>query len=182
MRPYFLVFLLIPLMQALAQSYPSPTNVRQYPIANQFEHLSIKDGLPNNSINSILQDRDGYMWFGTHEGLTKYDGVTFTIFQPNPQQPAHSFQNSIITSLCEGNTNQMWAVTEGGGLHEINTRPGLSRHTPLRLQKPINGITRLPFIKIARTFFGSGRLLDWPAMIPHDITSGCILRLKLKCH
>lgn len=75
------------------------------------------------------------MWFGTHEGLTKYNGATFTIFQPNPRQPAHSFQNSIITSLCEGDSNQLWAVTEGGGLHEINTKTGLITPHPIRAAK-----------------------------------------------
>ncbi|RYF47160.1 MAG: hypothetical protein EOO39_48725, partial [Cytophagaceae bacterium] len=38
------------------------------PIANQFDHLSVKDGLSNNSVNCILQDREGFIWLGTNEG------------------------------------------------------------------------------------------------------------------
>ncbi|MCY7359845.1 MAG: hypothetical protein LH609_20820, partial [Rudanella sp.] len=98
----FLLFLSVPgFAQSYAHTLPgnSERKPRRYPIANQFEHLSIKDGLPSNSINCILQDRDGYMWFGTHEGLVKYDGATCTVFQPNPRQPAHSLQNSIIAGL-----------------------------------------------------------------------------------
>lgn len=72
------------------------------------------------------------MWFGTQEGLAKYDGATFTVFQPNPRQPEHSFRNSIITSVCEGDTDQLWAVTEGGGLHEINTKTGLVTPHPIQ--------------------------------------------------
>ncbi len=72
------------------------------------------------------------MWFGTNEGVAKYDGATFTLFQPNPQQPAHRFQNSTITGLCEGSANQVWAVTAGGGLHEINTKTGLVTPHPIK--------------------------------------------------
>jgi hypothetical protein len=39
-----------------------------------------KDGLPQNSVHAIVQTRDGYLWFGTEEGLTRFDGVTFTVF------------------------------------------------------------------------------------------------------
>ncbi|GAB4012505.1 hybrid sensor histidine kinase/response regulator transcription factor [Spirosoma migulaei] len=160
MRPYFLAFLLIPLMQALAQSYPSPDRYQkkspQYPIANQFEHLSIKDGLSSNSINCILQDRAGYMWFGTHEGLTKYDGATFTVFQPNPQQPAHSFQNSIITSLCEGDSNQLWAVTEGGGLHELNTKTGLVTPHPIKAARANQWNNQITIYKDSRNLLWIG--------------------------
>jgi ligand-binding sensor domain-containing protein len=42
--------------------------------------LSDKSGLPQNSINTITQTRDGYLWFGTEEGLARYDGVHVTVF------------------------------------------------------------------------------------------------------
>lgn len=128
-RSCLLVLLTTSLIPAFAQSYRSrlypEKRPLQYPIANQFEHLSTENGLSGNSVNCILQDRAGYMWFGTSEGLNKYDGATFTAFKPNPQRPARSFQHSVVTGLCEGDTNQLWAVTEGGGLHEINTQTGL---------------------------------------------------------
>ncbi|GAB3925752.1 hybrid sensor histidine kinase/response regulator transcription factor [Larkinella terrae] len=112
-------------MQASAQPYQAAGNPEKYPIANQFEHLSVDDGLSNNYVTAILQDRDGYMWFGTGDGLNKYDGASFTVFKPNPSQPARSFQNGYIMGLCEGDSNQIWAITNGGGLHEINRKTGL---------------------------------------------------------
>ena len=128
-RSYILLLLLIPPIQGLAQTYHSESAdvpmAHNQPIVNHFEHLSVVDGLSNNSINCILQDKEGFMWFGTNEGLNKYDGYTFTVFQPNPEDPARSFQNSRITGLCENRANRLWAVTEGGGLHEINKQTGL---------------------------------------------------------
>ena len=126
-RRYLFVLLIGSFMPGFAQPEKSPKRSPQYPLANQFDHLSTIDGLSNNSINCMVQDRLGYMWFGTHEGLTKYDGATCTIFRPDPRQPAHSFQNSIITGLCEGSADRVWAITEGG-LHEIDTKTG--RVTP----------------------------------------------------
>ncbi|RYF65632.1 MAG: hybrid sensor histidine kinase/response regulator, partial [Cytophagaceae bacterium] len=94
------------------------------PIANQFDHLSVKDGLSNNSVNCILQDREGFIWLGTNEGLNKYDGYTFTILQHDPKHPTQSFQNNNITGLCEDHSGHLWVVTEGGGLHEVNKKTG----------------------------------------------------------
>jgi signal transduction histidine kinase/CheY-like chemotaxis protein/AraC-like DNA-binding protein len=122
----WLLCLLLPGPNGHAQTAP------QFPLANQFEHLSPDDGLSNNSVTSILQDRAGFMWFGTREGLNKYDGHTFTIFRPDARQPARSFRDSYIRGLCEGDTNQVWAVTESGGLHEVNTSTGLVTPHPIQ--------------------------------------------------
>ena len=54
-----------------------------YPQDIRFKHLSSNDGLVSKSINAILQDSDGFMWFGTQDGLNKYDGHTFTIYRNN---------------------------------------------------------------------------------------------------
>ena len=129
------IWLLLPVLLvccrfAYAQT-PGPKSP-QYPIANQFEHLSLDDGLSNNSVTAILQDRAGFMWFGTREGLNKYDGNTFTIFRPNPVPDNRSFRDSYIRGLCEGDTNRVWAVTESGGLHEVNTSTGLVTPHPIQ--------------------------------------------------
>ncbi|RIV26754.1 hybrid sensor histidine kinase/response regulator [Fibrisoma montanum] len=94
------------------------------PANESFRHLSAKDGLSHNSINCILQDRDGFLWFGTNDGLDKYDGHTFTVFQPNPAQPTHSFQGNQVMGLCEDRNGHIWAVTMNGGLHELIKETG----------------------------------------------------------
>ncbi len=102
------------------------------PITNQFEHLSVKNGLSNNLVNCILQDREGFMWFGTNNGLNKFDGHTFTVFQPDLTNPTHSFQNNQISGLYEDHANRLWSITEGGGLHEVDKRTGRVTPHPIR--------------------------------------------------
>ena len=134
-RLYSLLVLLLPSIQGFAQAKlpvgKSSTGMPQ-PIANQFEHLSVKDGLSNNLVNCILQDREGFMWFGTNNGLNKFDGHTFTVFQPDLNNPTRSFQNNQISGLYEDHANRLWAITEGGGLHEVNKRTGRVTPHPIR--------------------------------------------------
>ncbi|CCH55449.1 histidine kinase [Fibrisoma limi BUZ 3] len=107
------VFLVVSVTIAFAQ-----------PVRESFSHLSSKNGLSHNSVNCILQDREGFLWFGTNDGLAKYDGHSFTVFQPNPAQPTHSFQGNQVMSLCEGRNGHIWAVTMNGGLHELIKETG----------------------------------------------------------
>ena len=65
-----------------------------------FSNLSLKDGLSQLSILSIYQDSQGYMWFGTRNGLNKYDGYTFEIFLNQPKD-ANSLSNNHILSIIE---------------------------------------------------------------------------------
>ncbi len=50
----------------------------------RFEHLGVEEGLSNESVTAILQDKKGYIWFGTTDGLNKYDGYSFTKYQFDP--------------------------------------------------------------------------------------------------
>jgi len=63
------------------------------------------------------------MWFGTNDGLNKYDGYTFTALRPDPGNPAHGFQNNQISGFCEDAKNRLWVATLGG-LHEVDKRTG----------------------------------------------------------
>ena len=48
-----------------------------------FDHITTDNGLSQSDINGIYQDEKGFMWFGTHDGLNKFDGYNFTVFKPN---------------------------------------------------------------------------------------------------
>ena len=97
------------------------------PVLNQFEHVSVENGLSNNSVMCIFQDREGFMWFGTNDGLNKYDGYTFTTLKADPNGTGQGFQNNQIYDLCEDHKNRLWAATLGG-LHEVDKQTG--RVTP----------------------------------------------------
>jgi len=66
----------------------------------KFNHLSMKDGLSNNVVYSILQDKRGFMWFTTNDGLNRYDGYSLKAFRNNP-----SYTNSI-------SDNSVWSIFE----------------------------------------------------------------------
>ena len=67
----------------------------------RFEHLSTDEGLSDNSVLTILQDSQGFLWFGTQEGLNKFDGYDFTVFKADPNDPG-SLTDDFITALVEG--------------------------------------------------------------------------------
>src|SRR3954447_21749186 len=88
----------------------------------QFEHLSAKDGLSSNSVISIHQDKEGFMWFGTSAGLNKYDGYTFTVFNSDPKIPQSTLKTSYIYDIHEDHTGKLWIGAYG--LHLLDKRSG----------------------------------------------------------
>ncbi|MBX7223692.1 MAG: response regulator [Blastocatellia bacterium] len=79
----------------------------------QYGHDVWQDGLPQTSVLAIAQTRDGYLWLGTHEGLVRFNGQTFTVFDKRNTPEITS--NSIWT-LFEDHTGALWCGTLSGGL------------------------------------------------------------------
>ncbi len=86
------------------------------PHALEFERISLEQGLSQSVVTCILQDRKGFMWFGTMDGLNKYDGYGFTIYKHDPQN-GNSLSDNSITALYEDRFGMLW----------IGTRDGLNR-------------------------------------------------------
>ncbi len=78
-----------------------------------FKNLSIRNGLLQNTVNAILQDRKGFMWLGTKDGLNRYDGLSFRKFKHDAANP-RSIGNSFITSLYEDFNGNIWVGTDAG--------------------------------------------------------------------
>jgi ligand-binding sensor domain-containing protein/serine phosphatase RsbU (regulator of sigma subunit) len=91
-----------------------------------FERLSIEQGLSQSIVESIIQDRRGFMWFGTQDGLNKYDGYQFTVKRQDPRD-ANSLSHNNILSLCEDHTGLIWIGTFNGGLNSYD--PSTERFT-----------------------------------------------------
>jgi ligand-binding sensor domain-containing protein/signal transduction histidine kinase len=83
------------------------------PRSLRFERLSIEQGLSQESVLTILQDRRGYMWFGTQAGLNRFDGYRLTVFRNNPGDPASIVDNYVTASL-EDADGRLWFGTKGG--------------------------------------------------------------------
>jgi len=75
--------------------------------------LSIDDGLSQSSVHAIAQDCEGFMWFGTEDGLNRYDGYRFMVFHSNPGDSTSLSDNSI-TSLATGKSGILWIGTKRG--------------------------------------------------------------------
>ena len=79
----------------------------------KFKHISIKDGLSQSSVNTIIQDKEGFMWFGTQDGLNKYDGYEFTVFK-HLVDDTTTLTNSYINCLGMDYEEQLWIGTNSG--------------------------------------------------------------------
>ncbi len=85
----------------------------------RFIHLTIGDGLSQNTANCVLQDVRGFMWIGTQDGLNRYDGYEFKIFRHMPLNPT-SISDSYILSIFEDQAGVIWIGTYGGGLNRFD--------------------------------------------------------------
>ena len=86
----------------------------------RFTRLSIEQGLSQNTVQAILQDRVGFLWFGTEEGLNRWDGYTFVSFKHDPQDPK-SLPDNLVSVLLEDRRGRIWVGT-GTGLSLYDPR------------------------------------------------------------
>ena len=112
----FKVILLLTILTAMAL----PVNLRAHKDDIRFEHLSLEHGLSNVVVHCILQDSQGFMWFGTREGLNKFDGYTFTVYRPNPENRVG--MNNNIRSIFEDSGGDLWIGTYCDGLYTFNRK------------------------------------------------------------
>lgn len=75
-----------------------------------------ESGLPQNTIDAIVQTRDGYLWMGTEEGLVRFDGVRFVV---RDRQTTPALRSAFISSLFEDRGGTLWIGTYGGGLARL---------------------------------------------------------------
>ncbi len=85
----------------------------------KFEHLGTIQGLSHSNVICMLQDSRGLMWFGTRDGLNKYDGYSFTVFK-NSEGNKSSLSSNIINDIVEDTNGVLWIATWGGGLNQFD--------------------------------------------------------------
>lgn len=84
-----------------------------------FNHLTVEDGLSHNAVLSIVQDSQGFLWYGTNYGLNRYDGTRFKIYR-HQAEDSTSLPDNQIMSLYRDKKNTLW----------IGTTAGLARYDP----------------------------------------------------
>jgi len=135
-----------------------PPSIFSSDIEPVFEHLTIDDGLPENSVRAILQDRWGFLWLGTQNGLVRYDGYDMRVFLPTPGDST-AFGGRTIEALYEDSDGYLWIGTFLNGLWRFDPRTETFTGFPL-LPEGLNEGGRGRVTDICED--GSGRI--WVAL------------------
>ena len=105
MRAFALLALLCPLaVQAL-----------QLPQTPRFRRVGVADGLPSSTVFQVAQDRDGYLWIASADGLARFDGVGYQVYRHDPRNPA-SLPGDVVQALHVDRDNRIWVAAEGAGV------------------------------------------------------------------
>ena len=82
----------------------------------RFDHIGLEQGLSQSSVNTIVQDAEGFIWLGTQDGLNRYDGYSIKVYKHEPED-SNSISGSIINCLLSDSKGDLWVGTANGGLN-----------------------------------------------------------------
>lgn len=102
---------------------------RDQAFAPRFVRL-VADGLSHNSVYAITQDREGFLWFGTADGLNRFDGHAYRIYRHDPQNPA-SISHNLVRALHPDRAGGLWVAT-ADGLNRLDPRTDRFQRFALR--------------------------------------------------
>lgn len=124
-----LLLIFMPFAQAGGEGQSAPAK-RSFDMRNlSFMRISLEQGLSQAGVNAIAQDQQGFIWFGTQEGLNQYDGHKMQVYEYNHKDP-NSLSSDWIWSLLVDQQGVLWAGTDTGGLNRFNPE----QHTFTRFQ------------------------------------------------
>ena len=142
----------------------------------RFEHLDVEENLSQESVVNILQDRQGFMWFGTQAGLSRYDGYKMTVFKNDPVDPA-SIPDNYVSASYEDSQGRLWFGTKGG-LARFD--PASQSFTRYEASRPRQGA---PGNRMVAAIVPDGTAGLWLAsgegLLHLDFASGAFTRLSM---
>lgn len=113
-RFHYFPLLLLVAAQAYGQEY-------------SFRQFSVDQGLSQSTVNAILQDHDGFLWFGTQDGLNKFDGYSFLVYRHDAEDST-SISDNYISCLLEDRRGTLWVGTYAGGLNCFDRERNVFAH------------------------------------------------------
>ena len=122
-----------------------------------FNHLTTNNGLSNNYVSDIFQDRTGFLWFATDDGLNRFDGYDFKIYRNNPDD-RNSISDNTILSFTEDADGNLWIGTKNGFVNKYD--PILDKFTRWEIKSDItkeNPINVLHIDKSGLVWIGTYR-------------------------
>lgn len=96
-------------------------------VSQNVRHLSVNDGLPQSFVSCLLEDNQGFVWIGTRNGLTRFDGHEFKTLQHIPGDKS-SLASNIISKLQKGSNNTLWVLYETNEVDLIDLNTGKVDH------------------------------------------------------
>ncbi len=135
----FFTFLFCIFLISGSYSYSQAQGISNF----HFKNYQVNDGLSQNTVNTILQDKKGFLWVGTKDGLNKFDGNNFTVYRY--QEDKVSLGNNSVVSLEEGNNGELYVGTDGG-LYVMNMKDEIFESIESKLNittKKINSVTSM---------------------------------------
>ncbi len=84
----------------------------------EFRNYTVRDGLSNNKVNCVIQDKQGFIWFGCEDGLNRFDGYEFKVFRPSDKK--NSISSKDIWSLFEDSEGNIWIGTKSGDVNKLD--------------------------------------------------------------
>ena len=100
----------------------------------RFKSLTVEDGLSNNKVNTVIQDQTGFMWFGTDDGLNRFDGYNFIVLRHDPLD-SNSISGNSIWSLMEDSHGNIWIGTKEGILDRYD--PAAEKYTHWKIESKL---------------------------------------------
>ena len=117
----------LPVAAAASPPFKAPPSLAALQADNQrlyFNHLPPDTGLSQSVVADFVQDRQGFLWLATQDGLNRYDGGSFKIFKDDPEIPG-SIKGNFVSSLDIDSSGAIWAGTNDGGLNRYDPQTGL---------------------------------------------------------
>ena len=96
-----------------AARHPAAGPLPSWASTATFTHITIEQGLSDQRVQALAQDRAGFMWFGTNNGLNRYDGYNVVAYRNDPTNP-HSLSGNFISDLYEDRSGTLWVGTRSG--------------------------------------------------------------------
>jgi ligand-binding sensor domain-containing protein/signal transduction histidine kinase len=137
----------------------------QEPLQFSFTHYSAASGLLSNQVNTIVQDREGYLWTGTTDGLQRFDGVRYKSFQ-HRENDSSTIPSNPVWQLLVDNKNNLWVLLANGKVGIFDTRKFVFREVPVKFKKPVSPNTyvkRLIKDEFGHIFYlmGGSEVITW---------------------
>ena len=140
-----------------------------------FNHLDKNSGLPSDMVWKVFEDSKGFLWIGTHNGLTRWDGLNFQHFQPNPADST-AIMGTTILDITEDKQGQLWFLVHNKGLSCFD--PNTETFKNFRHQPHLKGLMRMKNFEDGYLWlgaYGSG-------MFRYEIATDKLTLLPLKAH